>query len=104
MNFSLIALLAQAQPEAPNPLIQFLPFILLMVGFWFLLIQPQRKKQKEHERMLSELKSGDKVITSGGIYGTITHVKPDRFHVKIDENCRIEVAKSAVQARQPAED
>jgi len=77
---------------------QFLPFILLMVGFWFLLIQPQRKKQKEHAKMLTELKPGDKVITAGGICGVITHVKKDRFQVKVDDNTRIDVVKGSVQS------
>ena len=90
--------LAQAQAPQGSPLMQFLPFILLMVGFWFLLIQPQRKKQKEHAKMLTELKPGDKVITAGGICGTITHVKKDRFQVKIDDNTRIDVLKGSNQA------
>jgi len=77
---------------------QFLPFILLMVGFWFLLIQPQRKKQKEHAKMLTELKPGDKVITAGGICGVITHVKKDRFQVKVDDATRIDVVKGSVQS------
>lgn len=77
---------------------QFLPFILLMVGFWFLLIQPQRKKQKEHAKMLTELKPGDKVITAGGICGVITHVKKDRFQVKVDDNTRVDIVKGSVQS------
>lgn len=90
--------LAQAEGAQGNPLMQFLPFILLMVGFWFLLIQPQRKKQKEHAKMLTELKPGDKVITAGGICGVITHVKKDRFQVKVDDNTRIDVVKGSVQS------
>ncbi|MEX0326190.1 MAG: preprotein translocase subunit YajC [Puniceicoccaceae bacterium] len=90
--------LAQSGAQQGSPLMQFLPFILLMVGFWFLLIQPQRKKQKEHANMLTQLKPGDKVITAGGIAGTITHVKKDRFQVKIDDNTRIDVLKGSIQA------
>ena len=89
--------LAQAAPQA-NPLMQMLPFILLMVGFWFLLIQPQRKKQKEHAKMLTELKPGDKVITAGGLCGVITHVKKDRFQVKVDDNTRVDVIKGSITA------
>lgn len=95
--------LAQAAAPKGSPLMQFLPFILLMVGFWFLLIQPQRKKQKEHSQMLTQLKPGDKVVTAGGICGTITHVKKDRFQVKIDDNTRIEVLKSSIQSLDTAE-
>ena len=92
-------ILAQGDAPQGNMLIQLLPFILLMVGFWFLLIQPQRKKQKEHQKMLTELKPGDKVITAGGICGVITHVKKDRFQVKIDDNTRIDVLKGSITAR-----
>lgn len=83
---------------------QMLPFILLMVGFWFLLIAPQRKKQKEHQKMITELKPGDRVLTAGGIFGTITMVKKDRFQVKIEDNTRIEVTKSSITARDTAEE
>ena len=95
--------LAQSGAQQGNPLMQFLPFILLMVGFWFLLIQPQRKKQKEHAQMLTRLKPGDKVITAGGVCGTITHVKKDRFQVKVDDNTRIDVLKGSIQALDTAE-
>ena len=92
--------LAQGAPASqPNMLMQMLPFILLMVGFWFLLIQPQRKKQKEHQKMLTELKPGDKVVTAGGLCGVITHVKKDRFQVKVDDNTRVDVVKGSITAR-----
>lgn len=96
--------LAQGE-SAPqgSMLMQLLPFILLMVGFWFLLIQPQRKKQKEHQKMITELKPGDHVITAGGVCGTITHVKKDRFQVKIDDNVRIDVLKGSITARDTTE-
>lgn len=96
----IFTLLAQAEgPQQPSMLFQMLPFILLMVGFWFLLIAPQRRKQKEHAQMITELKPGDHVVTSGGIFGTITMVKKDRFQVKIEDNTRIEVLKSSITAR-----
>ena len=95
--------LAQSQAPQSNMLMQLLPFILLMVGFWFLLIQPQRKKQKQHQQMLTELKPGDKVITAGGLCGVITHVKKDRFQIKVDDNTRVDVLKGSVQAKDTAE-
>ncbi len=95
--------LAQGQAPQGNMLMQLLPFILLMVGFWFLLIQPQRKKQKQHQQMLTELKPGDKVITAGGLCGVITHVKKDRFQIKVDDNTRVDVLKGSVQNRDTAE-
>ena len=91
-------ILAQTEGRPSSGLMQFLPFILLMVGFWFLLIQPQRKKQKEHQQMLTKLTTGDKVITAGGVCGVITHVKKDRFQIKVDDNTRIDVLKGSVQS------
>ena len=59
----------------------------------------QRKRQKQHEQMLTELKTGDEVVTSGGIYGTITNVKDDRFVVRIADNTKIELSKSSIGSR-----
>jgi len=93
-------LLAQAQPIAPaGGLDMFkgmLPLILMFGAMYFLLIAPQRKKQKAHEKMLTELKSGDEVVTAGGIYGTITSVKEDRFVVRIGDNNKVEVGKGFI--------
>ena len=75
---------------------QFLPIILLFVGMWFLIIAPQRKRQKAHDKMLSELQTGDEIVTSGGVYGTITNVKEDRFIVRIADNTKIELGKGFV--------
>jgi len=97
-------ILAQAQspastvsPPGSSGLMGMLPMILLFAAMYFLLIAPPRKKQKEHEKMLTQLKSGDEVITSGGIYGTITSVKEDRFIIRIgDNNAKIEVGKGFI--------
>lgn len=69
---------------------------LMAAGFYFLLIAPQRKKQKEHEKLLSALQSGDEIVTNGGIFGVITNVKEDRFVVRIADNTKIELGKSFV--------
>ncbi len=71
-------------------------YVLLFAAMYFLMIAPQRKKQKEHEKMLSTLSTGDEIVTSGGIFGTITNVKEDRFVVRVAENTKIEVGKSFV--------
>ena len=93
-----LPLLAQQTAPAPNGLLTMLPLILLVGGMYFLMIAPQRKKQKAHEKMLSELQSGAEVITTGGIFGTITNVKDDRFVVRIADNTKIEVGKSFIQS------
>ena len=96
--------LAQAAPGGGGGFAQFLPIILLFVGMWFLIIAPQRKRQKAHEKMLSELKSGDHIITNGGIHGTITNVKDGRFVVRIADNTKIELGRSFVASRDSSGD
>lgn len=90
---------AQA-PAAPagNPLMQLLPFLFIFAAMYFFMIAPQRKKQKEHEKMLKSLAPGDEIITSGGIYGTVTSVKEDRFIVRVADSAKIEIGKSFVHA------
>lgn len=78
-------------------IVGFLPLILIFAVFYFLLIMPQQRRQKKWQAMLSELKAGDKVITSGGIRGTILSVKDDAVQLRVPpDNLRIEVARSAV--------
>lgn len=97
-----ILTLAQAEggPQQPSPLVTFLPMILLFAGFWFLIIAPQRKKQKAHEKMLTELKNGDEIVTIGGMFATITNVKEDRFVIRIADGTKVEITKSSVASRQ----
>ena len=87
---SALEILGQAPAPASQPggaaWMQILPMILLFAAMYFLMIAPQRKKQKEHERMLKSLESGDEIVTTGGIYGVITNVKEDRFVVRIADN------------------
>jgi preprotein translocase subunit YajC len=82
--------------DPKNPLIQFLPFIVIFGIFYLLLIMPMRKRQKKHQEMLGKLTKGDRVITTGGIFGTVVDVQDDRLIVRIAENVKIEVARSAV--------
>lgn len=92
-------LLAQSAPAGQQPgLMNFLPFIVIFAAMYFLIIAPQRKKQKQHQKMITELKSGAEVMTSGGIFGTITNVKEDRFVIKIAENTKIEISKASVSS------
>ncbi len=79
-----------------NPFSGFIPLILIFFIFYFLLIRPQQKREKEHKKMLAELKKGDYIITTGGIYGTITNVKPETVELKIDDNTKIQLLKNAV--------
>lgn len=76
-------------------------FALIFVIFYFLLIRPQRKKQKEHDALLKELKKGDKVVTSSGMFGTIFAIDEDRGRVvlKIGDDTKLEFLKSSIAAR-----
>ena len=78
---------------------QFIPLILIFVIFYFFLIRPQQKKVKEHKSMVSALKRGDEVITSGGIVGTIEKVLgDDKVDLLITENVTVEVVQSTIQS------
>lgn len=96
-SFSFFPLAQEAPPG--GALTQFLPIILLFAGMWFLLIAPQRKKQKEHDQMVSELKKGDKIVTSGGIFGTISHVKKDRLVVEIADSTKVELGRQFISTK-----
>lgn len=74
----------------------FLPFILILAVFYFLIIMPQRKKDQEHKQMLESLKRGDKVITNGGIYGRIVDIKENKLTIEIAKGVEIEILKVAI--------
>ena len=81
---------------APNPLINLAPIVAIFAIFYFLLIRPQQKQQKEHEQMLKDLKTGLKILTTGGLYGTITGFKGDDLEVQFSQTVKLTVARSAV--------
>ncbi|MBM3246240.1 MAG: preprotein translocase subunit YajC [Candidatus Omnitrophica bacterium] len=85
---------AQAAPV--NPLINLFPLIFIFVIFYFLLVRPQRKKEKEHQNLLAGLNKNDDVVTSGGIHGTIVNVKDKTVIVRIDDNVKIEIEKNCI--------
>ena len=80
-----------------NPTI-LLFYGLIMAAMWFLLIAPQRKKQKEQQKMINALSAGDEVLLAGGIFGEITSVRPDRLVVRIGDNTKVEVDKAFIHA------
>ncbi|MDR0637757.1 MAG: preprotein translocase subunit YajC [Spirochaetaceae bacterium] len=77
-------------------LVSFFPFIIIIAIFYFLIIRPQNKKQKETQRMLGALKKGDKVVTIGGIHGTIASMDGTEVVVKVDDNTKIKFLRSAI--------
>jgi preprotein translocase subunit YajC len=90
---------AGTEPHPTGSLLQMiLMFGTLGVMFYFLLIRPQSKQRKEHENLLKNMKSGDRILTSGGIFGMVTNVKEKTVMVKIADNVKVEIVKSAVTA------
>ena len=77
-------------------LMAFLPLILLFAVFYFLLIRPQQKRARTHKTFIENLKKGDRVVTSGGMYGTITGVTEDAVTIEVAEKVRVKVLKSAI--------
>ena len=80
----------------PDLLQTLLPFLFMGVIFYFLLIRPQQKRQKQHQQLMANLKTGDRVVTSSGIHGLIANVKETTFLLKVADNVKIEIDKSAV--------
>ena len=80
-----------------SALVQFLPLVLIFVVFYFLLIRPQQKKQKDHRTMLDALRRGDRVVTGGGILGTVSKVtSPEEVEVDIASGVRVKVLRSTI--------
>ena len=77
-------------------LANFLPIVAIGLVFYFLVIAPANKQRKKTQEMLSTLKKGDRVLTSGGIYGTVQGVEPDAVYLKIAQNVKVKVARSAI--------
>ncbi|MBM3248321.1 MAG: preprotein translocase subunit YajC [Candidatus Omnitrophica bacterium] len=90
------------QGPTPNPIVSFVPLILIFVVFYFLIFRPQKQKQSDHQKMVTNLKKNDEIVTVGGIHGTIVNVKDSTFVVRIDENVKIEVEKSSVSVLKKA--
>ena len=84
------------QQQGASPLTTFLPLVLIIVVFYFFMIRPQMKRQKELRKFHESLQKGDKVIIGGGIYGKITEVKEEYVVVEIDENVKVKVVKSTI--------
>jgi preprotein translocase subunit YajC len=82
--------------DAPSPLMSLLPVLLIFGIFYFLLLAPMRKRQKAHQAMLGELKKGDRVVTSGGLFGEIAALEDRVVHLKLADNVRVRVARHAI--------
>jgi len=84
------------QPQAANPIMSFVPLLIIFIIFYFMLIRPQKKKEQEHQKMLGNLAKNDEVVTSSGIHGTIISVKEKSVILRIDENVKIEIERNCI--------
>lgn len=82
--------------QTVNPLINLFPLVLLFIVFYFLLIRPQKQRDKQHQKMLSNLNKNDEVVTSSGIHGVVVGVKDKTILLRVDENVKIEVEKNCI--------
>ena len=90
--------------QQANPIASLLPFVLMFLVLYLLILRPQMKKQKNQQRMIDELEKNDEIVTSGGIHGTILNIKDDILVVKIADNVKIEVSRAAVSRVKNKED
>lgn len=98
-----IALLQTKDPGTMGLLLNLLPIAAIFLVFYFLVIAPASKQRRKTQEMLGSLKKGDRVVTSGGIYGTIQGVEADVVYLKIAENVKVKVSRSAITGIQSGE-
>jgi preprotein translocase subunit YajC len=75
-----------------------IPFVIIFAIFYLLIILPARKKQKQHQSLVGALRGGERVITAGGVFGTVTRVMDDRIEIQVDTNTKLQVTKGSVSA------
>jgi len=97
MNTAILSLLAAgAAPEAPPAWIQFLPLVAMGLIFWFLIIRPQMRQQKEHRAKIAAIKKGDQVLTGGGLVGKVIKVDEHYAEVEIAQGVKVKAVKSTI--------
>lgn len=102
MSFFIQDAMAQAGPaQQADPIMSFLPLVILFVIFYFLLIRPQQKKQKEHAALVDAVQKGDEVVTSGGILGKVSVVGDNYLTVNIADNTEVKIQRQAVSTVLP---
>lgn len=92
----LILAMAASPNQAVSPLVQFIPFVLVLAIFYFVILLPMKRRQKKVEAFLSGLKVGDKVVTTGGLYGAVTRLDDQSVQLQVAQNVRVEVSRAAV--------
>lgn len=88
---------AAAAPTGPGMILSFAPFIVIFVLFYFLLVRPQQQKAKQRKEMIDQLKKGERVMTSGGMIGTVVNLSGDTLTLQVSEGVRIKVRRNYVE-------
>jgi preprotein translocase subunit YajC len=96
MTVTFVIAMAAPSQGAPSALVQLMPFALVLAIFYFIILMPMKRRQQKVATFLASLKEGDKVVTSGGIYGTITKVGDQALKLEIAERVRIDVSRNAI--------
>lgn len=91
-----VLLLAPQDAQSPSMLVTLLPLLLIFLVFYFFIIRPQKKREDERKKMIQAVRKGDKIITAGGIHGTVTQVDEASVLAQVDTNVKLRIEKSAL--------
>jgi preprotein translocase subunit YajC len=106
MSLDIFLLAMGAPQQGANPLLSFIPLLAMLAIFYFILVLPMKRKQQKVQAFLQALKEGDRVVTSGGLFGTITKLKDDSVQLQIAQNVKVDISRAAVvgyQGQPPVE-
>jgi preprotein translocase subunit YajC len=103
MSLSFLVAMAAPAQGAPSPWVQLLPFVLVLAIFYFVILLPMKRRQQKVQSFLAALKVGDRVVTSGGLFGTITRIGDQSLQIQVADKVRVEVSRAAVVGYQGQE-
>jgi preprotein translocase subunit YajC len=102
-HISLPLAMGSASPGAPSAWVQLMPFVLVLGIFYFVILMPMRRRQQKVQAFLAALKVGDRIVTSGGLFGTITRLGDQSIQLQVANNVRVEVSRNAIVGYQGQE-
>jgi len=103
LGFPMVLAMGAPSPGAPSAWVQLMPFVLVVGIFYFVILLPMKRRQQKVQAFLAALKVGDRIVTSGGLYGTITRLSDASIQVQVANNVRVEVSRNAVVGYQGQE-